>query len=134
MLTEEKPFGGIQVILVGKFLQLLPDDLGEGMFMFHSPLFQTGISHRFELAEVMRQVNKEFLSALQETRVSKCSDKTVECLCSLSRVIGSLEETTSHIYFKKLPGAVHNREALRKLAGLGFVFEAKKKKPVKQEA
>ena len=98
------------------------------MFMFLSPLFQTAISHCFESTEVMRQVNKEFLSALQEIRVVKCSNKTAEYLCSLSRVIGSLEETTSHIYFKKLPVAVHNREAFQKVAGLEFVFEAEKKK------
>ena len=125
---KDKPFGGIQVILVGEFLQLrpVPDDLDEGMFMFHSHLFQTAISHRFELTEVMRQVNKEFLSALQEIRVGECSNKTAEYLCSLSRVNGSLEETTSHIYFKKLPVAVHNREALQKLPGPEFVFEAEK--------
>ena len=125
---RDKPFGGIQVILVGEFLRLrpVPDDLDEGMFMFHSPLFQAAISHRFELTEVMRQVNKEFLSALQEIRVGKCSEKTAEYLCSLSRVIGSLEETTSHKYFKKLPVAVHNREALQELPGPEFIFEAEK--------
>jgi len=53
---KTKPFGGKQIILVGEFLQLrpVPDDLDEGMFMFHSPLFETAIPHRFELIEVMR--------------------------------------------------------------------------------
>ena len=37
---------------------------------------------------------------------------------------GRLEESTSHIYFKKPLIGVHNSEALQKPAGLEFVFEA----------
>lgn len=127
--NKTKPFGGKQVILVGEFLQLrpVPDDLDEGMFMFYSPVFETAIPHRFELVEVMRQVNKELLSALKEVRLGRSSDKTTEYLRSLSRMIQCLENTeASHIYFKKLPVALHNREALQNLPGPEFVFEAEK--------
>lgn len=92
--NKNKPFGGKQVILVGEFLQLrpVPDDLDEVMFMFYSPLFESAISHCFELTEVMRQVNKEFLSALQEVRIRKCSSRTAEYLSSLSRRIDCFGE------------------------------------------
>ena len=71
--------------MVGKFLQLrpVPDDLDEGMFMYHSRLFETAIPRRFELIEVMQQVNKELLSALQEVRIGRSSDKTTEYLNSV---------------------------------------------------
>ena len=64
-VNQHKPFGGKQVILVGEFLQLRPvsDDLDEGMFMFYLPLFGSAITHRFELTEIMRQFDKDFLSA-----------------------------------------------------------------------
>ena len=70
-VNQHKPFGGKQVILVGEFLQLrpVPDDLDEGMFMFYLPLFGSAITHRFELTEIMRQFDKDFLSALQDVRV-----------------------------------------------------------------
>ena len=64
-VNQHKPFGGKQVILVGEFLQLrpVPDDLDEGMFMFYLPLFGSAITHRFEITEIMRQFDKDFLSA-----------------------------------------------------------------------
>ena len=48
--NEDKPFGGKQVILVGEFLQLrpVPNDIDEGIFLFHSPAFQSCITHRYE--------------------------------------------------------------------------------------
>ena len=83
--NQHKPFGGKQVILVGELLQLrpVPDDLDEGMFMFYSPLFGSAITHRFELTEIMRQFDN-FLSALQDVRVGKCSNETQNFLNMLT--------------------------------------------------
>ena len=63
---------------MGELLQLrpVPDDLNEGMFMFYSPLFGSAITHRFKLTEIMWQFDKDFLSALQDVRVGKCSNDT----------------------------------------------------------
>ena len=61
---------------MGELLQLrpVPDDLDEGMFMFYSLLFGSAITRRFELTEIMRQFDKDFLSALQDDRVGKYSN------------------------------------------------------------
>lgn len=50
-----RPFGGKQLILVGEFLQLrpVPNDLDEGLFMYHAPIFQTAIMHHYELTDVL---------------------------------------------------------------------------------
>ena len=49
-------------------------EIDEGMFMFYSPLFGSAITRRFELTEIMRQFDKDFLSALQDDRVGKYSN------------------------------------------------------------
>ena len=121
-----RPFAGKQVILVGEFLQLrpVPNVLDEGLFMFHSPVFQSAITHRYELTDVLRQRHEEFLIALKDIRFGKCSEKTGEFITSLSRALESVQDDLSHIYFKRLPVALHNRLALQNLPLPQFTFEA----------
>ena len=121
-----RPFGGRQVILVGEFLQLrpVPNVYDEGMFMFHSPIYQSAITHRYELTTVLRQENKEFLDALKEIRVGQCSEKTFEYINFLSRSLEISKDEMSHIYFKRLPVALHNRLALQDLPFPEYTFEA----------
>lgn len=69
---------------LGSLHSFVPYQMDEGMFMFHSPVFETAIPHRFELVEVMLQVNKILLSALQEVMLGRSLDKTAE---RLSRMI-----------------------------------------------
>ena len=94
------------------------DSTGMFMFMFHSPIYQSAITHRYELTTVLRQENKEFLDALKEIRVGQCSEKTFEYINSLSRSLEISKDEMSHIYFRKsivkrLPVALHNRLAFR---------------------
>lgn len=121
-----RPFGGKQLILVGEFLQLrpVPNDLDEGSFMFLAPIFQNAITHRYELTEVLRQNNLEFLSVLKDIRVGKCSENSLDYLRSLSRPLETPQDEISHIYFKRLPVALHNRLALQNLPLPEFTFEA----------
>lgn len=119
-----RPFGGKQLILVGEFLQLrpVPNDLDEGSFMFLAPIFQNAITHRYELTEVLRQNNLEFLSVLKDIRVGKCSENSLDYLRSLSRPLETPQDEISHIYFKRLPVALHNRLALQNLPLPEFTF------------
>ena len=92
--------------------------------MFHSPIYQSAITHRYELTTVLRQENKEFLDALKEIRIGQCSEKTFEYINSLSRSLEISKDEMSHIYFKRLPVALHNRLALQDLPFPEYTFEA----------
>ena len=50
----------------------------------------------------MRQTDQEFLSAISELRMGKCSAATQEFLLSLSRQLPSeVESDATHIFFQK---------------------------------
>ena len=67
-------FGSKQVILLGEFLQLhpVPNDFTEGVFMYHSLIYQSAIMHHYKLTAVLQQENDEFLNAPKDIRVGKC--------------------------------------------------------------
>ena len=91
-------FAGKQVIFVEEFLQLKPmlNTFDIGNFMFSSLIFAKVIPHRFELTQVMRQSDQEFLSAISELRVEKCS----VFFSSLSRQLPpEVESDVTHIFF-----------------------------------
>lgn len=99
----------------------------EGCYMFESPLFDHAISHRFALTKVMRQSeeDREFLKALSEIRFGQFSNETETYLCSLSRELPRhLKECATHIFFRKMPVMLMNREELDKLPGNMLTFDA----------
>ena len=61
-----KPFAGIQIVLVGEFLQLrpVPNRFDGGSFMFKSHVFSAAISHRIQLKRIMRQSPDEIEFAI----------------------------------------------------------------------
>ena len=56
-----KPFGGVQVVMVGEFKQLrpVPNYFDPGDFMFSSDVFRQTLSHKFELRMSMRHDDSE---------------------------------------------------------------------------
>ena len=121
-----RPFPGKQVILVGELPQLRPilNDLDEGLFMFHSPVFQSAITHRYKLTDVLRKRREEFLISLKDIGFGKYGEKTLEFITFLSRSVESVQDDLSHIYFKILLVALHNCLALQNLPFPEFTFEA----------
>ena len=87
--TNQKRFGGKQIISVGDFLQLrpVPNMFDGGKFLFDAELFKISIPHRYELVELMRQINggETFQRALTELRSGNCSEETVSFFQSLQR-------------------------------------------------
>lgn len=67
---NDKPFGGIQLIFCGDFLQLPPVTRpGEKkIFCFQTPAWDSSITHTLELTDVKRQNDPEFIDILQEVR------------------------------------------------------------------
>eukprot|EP01147_Barroeca_monosierra_P011265 gene11265-3311_t len=73
---NDKPFGGIQLVLVGDFLQLPPvscNAKSERHYCFQAKSWDTCIDSYFELTQVLRQKDKEFVSVLQRFRLGQCT-------------------------------------------------------------
>lgn len=69
----EKPFGGIQLVLSGDFLQL--PVVGCEDFCFESKSWENCIHHTVVLTEIMRQADKEFQEVLNDLRFGKITDR-----------------------------------------------------------
>jgi len=116
-----QPFDGIQLIIVGEFLQLrpVPNLLDAGEFIFKSPLFTRAITHRFELKTLMRQsdANADFIQCLKEVRMGECSDATLAFIKELKRPLRQDEKDITHIFFRRIPAKVYNMDRLEHLPG-----------------
>ncbi|GIY60798.1 ATP-dependent DNA helicase PIF1 [Caerostris darwini] len=79
---NDKPFGGIQLILTGDFLQLPPvTKRGQTRrFCFQSKAWSDSIDVNIELHTVKRQDDKNFINVLQEVRRGICSKDVVDKL------------------------------------------------------
>ncbi|KAK3747561.1 hypothetical protein QZH41_015796, partial [Actinostola sp. cb2023] len=78
--NDDRPFGGIQLILSGDFLQLPPvSKISEGKtkkFCFQADSWYKCISSTIELTQVYRQRDPLFISILQNIRVGSATFKT----------------------------------------------------------
>ncbi|XP_028415326.1 ATP-dependent DNA helicase PIF1-like isoform X2 [Dendronephthya gigantea] len=79
---NDRPFGGIQLIVCGDFLQLPPViKPGEKKkFCFQAESWSTCIHKTIELIEVKRQSDPLFINILNNIRVGRCPDEVVERL------------------------------------------------------
>lgn len=74
---NEKPFGGIQLILCGDFLQLPPvtkvrsEDKETQKFCFQTKAWQDCCFSTFELKQIHRQNDEFFISILNKVRIGK---------------------------------------------------------------
>ena len=131
---ESLSFVGKQIIIVGEFLQLrpmprpVPSLFDSGSFMFLSPVFGYAITHRFQLTEVLRQldtVNTMFKNCLSDVRLGTCSQETAAFIEGLSRSLDpQLKSVATHIFFKKNSVFLFNRSALEELDGELLCFDA----------
>jgi ATP-dependent DNA helicase PIF1 len=82
---NKKPFGGLQMILVGDFCQLPPV---VGNYCFTSETWQELAPDVIQLNSIIRQKDdKEFQTILQEVRFGKCSKKTFKRLTELQKTV-----------------------------------------------
>lgn len=83
--SEKKPFGGVQMILVGDFCQLAPVS---GSFCFTSESWNDLRPVCIQLKELIRQKDDHvFQDILQEVRFGKCCKKTFDILKKLNSTI-----------------------------------------------
>lgn len=85
---SDKPFGGIQLILCGDFLQLPPvvdKSKSDKKFCFQSPCWDKCIELCFELKEVHRQTDQEFISILNSIRIGRVTKEISDRLLGTAR-------------------------------------------------
>ena len=87
---DQRPFGGLQLILVGDFFQLpSPTDkkMTVNKYLFQSPLFWKSIDESHDLQEVWRQKDPTFVGLLHRARRGLQTDEDIELLHSRIGVI-----------------------------------------------
>ncbi|XP_066480151.1 ATP-dependent DNA helicase PIF1 [Tiliqua scincoides] len=78
----EDPFGGIQLIICGDFLQLPPVSkaTSQPKFCFQTKSWRKCIHLNMELTEVRRQTDKAFISLLNAVRLGRCTEEVTRQL------------------------------------------------------
>jgi ATP-dependent DNA helicase PIF1 len=117
---NSKPFGGVQVVLVGDLYQLPPV---EGRYCFQAATWPKCNFEVHELTQNMRQKDDEpFMELLKRLRVGKCSREDLALLRSLkeTRFPEGIEPTK--LYCKNVDVDRINSEALQKIGGQLFAF------------
>uniref|UniRef100_A0A8C0H2P9 ATP-dependent DNA helicase PIF1 n=1 Tax=Chelonoidis abingdonii TaxID=106734 RepID=A0A8C0H2P9_CHEAB len=125
---RDDPFGGIQLIICGDFLQLPPVSKGneETKFCFQAESWRRCIHVNMELTEVWRQTEKSFISLLRTIRLGRCTDEVTRQL--LQTATNRVErdgilatrlcthkddvELTNERRLQQLPGEMHSYEAV----------------------
>ncbi|KAF6207800.1 hypothetical protein GE061_016248 [Apolygus lucorum] len=76
----DKPFGGIQLIVCGDFLQLPPVSKSKDKFCFMSDAWQSCRFRTYYLQQVHRQNDPTFISILNSVRLGNLKEDMVEAL------------------------------------------------------
>jgi len=79
--NNDKPFGGIQLILTGDFLQLPPvAKEEERRFAFETSAWQRCVQLNIELTQVKRQSDQALVEILNRLRMGVCTEEDTEVL------------------------------------------------------
>jgi ATP-dependent DNA helicase PIF1 len=83
---ENKPFGGIQLIMTGDFFQLPPvTKSGQPTFAFEAKSWGECIDATVNLTKVFRQRDTEFIDMLNEMRFGELSRDSISKFIKLKR-------------------------------------------------
>ena len=119
---DQRPFGGLQIIMVGDFYQLPPvykgDQPQDKDFVFESPLWSKLGLITHDLTEIVRQKDEAFQTILNQAR---CGQLTKESLKILKRRMNldykSMEIQPSMLFTRRAEVDTINMNHLRKLTG-----------------
>jgi ATP-dependent DNA helicase PIF1 len=121
----DKPFGGIQLVLCGDFFQLPPI---AGAFCFRSKVWQEAVQQTFVLSMIHRQKDDEFIKILQEVRIGRCSEHSLQLLRATETRAAAGGNKKGGAYTRLCPRRNDcnraNSAELAKLEGPELVFEA----------
>ncbi|XP_078120102.1 LOW QUALITY PROTEIN: ATP-dependent DNA helicase PIF1-like [Sander vitreus] len=121
------PFGGIQLIVCGDFLQLPPVSKGKerASFCFQARSWRKVIQVNMELMEVRRQTDQSFISLLQSVRVGRVTEEvTATLMGSAYHHIERDGILATRLCTHKDDVELTNEKKLQQLPGSARVFEA----------
>jgi len=120
---NSKPFGGIQVVLVGDLYQLPPV---EGRYCFQSDLWPKCHFEICELTQNMRQKDDEpFMEMLKRLRLGRCSREDLAVLRALKETQFPEGIEPTKLYCRNVDVDRINSDALQKVGGQLFTFPTK---------
>ncbi|XP_077603312.1 ATP-dependent DNA helicase PIF1 [Crocuta crocuta] len=124
---QNKPFGGIQLIICGDFLQLPPVTKGSQppKFCFQARSWRRCVPVTLELTEVWRQADQTFISLLQAVRLGRCSDEVTRQLqATASHKVGRDGIVATRLCTHQDDVALTNERRLQELPGEVHSFKA----------
>ncbi|XP_046930914.1 ATP-dependent DNA helicase PIF1 [Lynx rufus] len=124
---QNKPFGGIQLIICGDFLQLPPVTKGSQppKFCFQAKSWRRCVPVTLELTEVWRQADQTFISLLQAVRLGRCSDEVTHQLqATASHKVGRDGIVATRLCTHQDDVALTNERRLQELPGEVHSFKA----------
>ncbi|PQE33587.1 hypothetical protein CJF32_00003466 [Rutstroemia sp. NJR-2017a WRK4] len=130
MRNNGRPFGGIQLVITGDFFQLppVPDQSQKSRgvkFAFDAATWNTAIHHTIGLTEVFRQKDPVFANMLNEMRLGKVSQETINAFAAMKRTI-EYEDNLAATELFPTRQEVENSNAfrMRNLHGKLYKYEA----------
>ncbi|XP_060030300.1 ATP-dependent DNA helicase PIF1 [Erinaceus europaeus] len=124
---QDKPFGGIQLIICGDFLQLPPVTKGlqPPRFCFQAKSWRRCVPVILELTEVWRQADQTFISLLQAVRLGRCSEEVTRQLrATAAHKVGRDGIVATRLCTHQDDVALTNERCLQELPGEVHSFEA----------
>lgn len=123
----DKPFGGIQLVVCGDFLQLPPiTKRGEDKcFTFQSQAWSQTIGLSFQLTQVMRQTDKQFIKLLQSIRIGKCDESVQrQIIDTIKNDFSGRDLCPTRLFTHRSDVDALNEKEMTELEGQSVVFEA----------
>eukprot|EP01132_Coremiostelium_polycephalum_P006274 gene6274-7817_t len=132
---NQKPFGGVQLILSGDFCQLPPvsknkviteDDEEDSIYCFRSLYWNDIINHSIQLRKVFRQKDTSFINILNQLRFGTVTDETLNILNRCKDNVLSCEDgiIPTVLYPLRRDVESENSEKLENLKGEKIIFDA----------
>ncbi|KAM6124100.1 ATP-dependent DNA helicase PIF1 [Pterocles gutturalis] len=124
---RDEPFGGIQLIICGDFLQLPPVCKAneEMKFCFQAKSWRKCININMELTEVRRQTDKTFVSLLSAVRLGRCTEEVTRLLMQTATNRSERDGIlATRLCTHKDDVEITNERRLQQLSGDMHTFEA----------
>lgn len=125
---NDKPFGGLQVILCGDFFQLPPivkfsqNDLAGNDFAYDSDVWKVAKFTTCYLSEQHRQKDGDYLTVLNQIRANKVTAETIALLRSRENMEPSVDVPATKLYTHNIDVDTINHEHLETLTTITKEF------------